>query len=263
MKKLCIMTAIAGMCSSMFAGPCSEVYETPRCYLWDVTMTLKTTAPKAAKCGTTRSSVCYDEVAEPTYYLDSTTRKIKGYIWSCEYSCEEWNIVLWDEKNKVALIPLDVDGTNQTTVAAEDALVYGKKANKACASFAISSDAIEVMACGMNGKLTRKDGNDCYVKSLSGVVCGNIAYVKANTFKTVVSRSNSLCKDTVVDLYGDEFAAKCFTWCDCCCFNNWCEDGDEAPDMVPCEGTWKMKFNKKLAEGKRGSIYNLVPAYAR
>jgi hypothetical protein len=257
MKKLMIMMALVASCYGTF-GACSEA--TPdRCYLWDVTFTLKTLAPKAAKCGS--CSTC-GEVADPSYYLNGTTRKIKGYLWSCEYSCDTWNIVLWDEKNKVALIPLDSSGTNQTTVSADDALVYGKKANKACASFLISGDEIEIMACGMNGKLTRKNGVDSYVQSLSGKACGNIAYVKPNTYKNSKS-GGSLCDDTEPILLGSEYVAKCLTWCDAGCFDNWCEDGDESPDMVPCEGTWSIKFNKKLAEGKKGSIYNLVPAYAR
>lgn len=253
-----IMAALVASCCGGTFGACSEV--TPdRCYLWDVTFKLKTLAPKAAKCD--GGNIC-GEVADPSYYLDGTTRKIKGYLWSCEYSCDTWNIVLWDEKNKVAIIPLDPTGANQATVSAEDALIYGKKASKACASFLISGDSIEVMACGLNGKLTRKDGADCYVKSLSGKVCGNIAYVKPNTYTTSKSGGN-LCQDVETEVFGSEYVAKCLTWCDACCFDNWCEDGDDAPDMIPCEGTWSIKFNKKLSEGKKGSIYNLVPAYAR
>ena len=255
MKKLCIIAAFAGMCGSVFGSACSEVVE-PQCYLWDVSFTLKTLGPKKAKCGS--CSPCGD--TSEVYYLDSNTRKLKGYIWSCEYSCDTWNIVLWDEKNKVALIPLDLDGENQATVSAEDALVYGKKAKKACASFLIADgngEAIEVMACGMNGKLVTNKG-DAYVKSLTGVACGRIAYVKPGTATTY--SGGGLCAEPEITL-GEVFSAKCLTWCDCC-FTSWCDDGEDAPDMVPCEGTWKMKFNKKLASGKKGNIANLVPAYA-
>ena len=262
MKKLCIIAVVAGMFCGAVAGPCNDDTETSRCYLWDVKLTLKTVEPKAAKCGKVSRSLCGEDGSDPVYYLDSTTRKIKGFIWSCEYSCDMWNIVLWDEANKVAIIPYTGD-ENQTTVSAQDALIYGKKANKACASFSIAGDAIDVMACGMNGKLTRKAGVDCYVKSLSGSVCGNIAYVKKNTYKKATSRGGSLCEEPVEEILGDEFSAKSLTWCDACCFDNWCDDGEEAPEMVPCQGSWSMKFNKKLAAGKKGNIATLIPAYAR
>lgn len=255
------MAALAASCCGSAFGACSETVA-DKCYLWDVSFKLKTLAPKAAKCGG-KSSVCGEEVG-PAYYLDGTTRTLKGYIWSCEYSCDTWNIVLWDEKNKVAIIPLDPDNEKQATVSAEDAFIYGKKATKACATFSITDpngENIEIVACGMNGTLTRKDGELCYVKSLSGRACGNIAYVKPNTYKTTKS-SGGLCGEVVEDLCGDVFDAKCMSWCDACCFDSWCEDGEEAPEMFPCEGTWKMKFNKKLASGKKGNIRNLVPGYA-
>lgn len=260
MKKLYIIAIMTALSMPTFASSCNDVEES-QCYLWDVSLNLKTLGPKSAKCGS--RSVCGDE-ADPTYYLDNTTRKIKGYIWSCEYSCDTWNIVLWDEKNKVALIPLDVSGENQTTISAEDALVFGKKAKSACATFQFVDEAgekIDVIACGMNGKLSRNNDDSCYVKSISGQACGKMAYVKPSEYKTVATRGG-LCEDPVVETYGDEYAAKCLTWCDCCCFDNWCEDGEEAPEMVPCVGTWKMKFNKKLASGKKGNIAGLVPAYA-
>jgi len=262
MKKMFIITAFAVSCYSAVFGACSETV-LDKCYLWDVSFTLKTLAPKAAKCGGAKS-VC-GEAADPAYYMDGATRKLKGYIWSCEYSCDTWNIVLWDEKNKTAVIPLDVSGENQATVSAEDAFIYGKKATKACATFAIADpdgENIDITACGMNGTLTRKDGEFCYVKSLSGRACGNLAYIHPNTYK-VTRSGGGLCGEAVEDLCGDEFTAKCLTWCDACCFTSWCEDGEEAPELLPCEGTWKMKFNKKLASGKKGSIYDLVPAYAR
>ena len=250
------------MSGAVFAGACSDVVEEPRCYLWDVSFTLKTLDAKNAKCSA--CSMCGED--EPSYYLDGTTRKIKGYIWSCEYSCDLWNIVLWDEKNKVAVIPLLVGGTNeQTTVTAENALVFSKKANKACASFLITDDAgasIELMACGLNGKVTRKDGDDCYVKNMSGTACGTLAYVKPGVYTKTLSKG-TLCSDSWEEIIGNIYDAKCLTWCDACCFNNWCDDGDTAPDMVPCSGTWKMKFNRKLASGKKGSIIDLVPDYAK
>lgn len=254
-----MLAIAAGFIGTMLGASCYDVEETPNCYLWDVSFKLKTVAPKYAKCG--KTNLCGDE--GEVYYLDNATRKLKGYIWSCEYSCDTWNIVLWDEANKVGIIKYSGD-ENQATVSTEDAFVYGKKAGKACATFAIvdnDGEKIELFAFGRDGSVSRKSQDGCYVKSLTGYACGKLAYVKPGYYAVKTSGGN-LCEDPVVEVEEDTFSAKCMSWCDAFCFVNWCEDGEDAPDMLPCGGTWKMKYNKKGSAGKKGSIRGLIPSYA-
>ena len=260
MKKLMIAAAIAATCNVGFSGVCSEPEDTPICRAWDVSMTLKTLAPNKTKCD--GCGPCGDKTT--VYYLDNKTRKLKGYIWICDYSCDDepqFNCVVWDPDAKVAVIAY---GPDVQTVSASEVFVHGKKATKVSGTINfVGADAtgdigIDVIASGVNGKLDRpKNGDDCYIKTLGGSVCGTIKYVKPGYVTT--SRGGGLCAEPeVVEAFEDN--AKLIPFCAACCFDGWC-DADDAPDMVPCVGTWKIKYNKKVSNGGK-PIVSLIPNYA-
>ena len=223
-------------------------------------MTLKTLAPNKTKCD--GCGPCGDKTT--VYYLDNKTRKLKGYIWICDYSCDDepqFNCVVWDPDAKVAVIAY---GPDVQTVSASEVFVHGKKATKVSGTINfVGADAtgdigIDVIASGVNGKLDRpKNGDDCYIKTLGGSVCGTIKYVKPGYVTT--SRGGGLCAEPeVVEAFEDN--AKLIPFCAACCFDGWC-DADDAPDMVPCVGTWKIKYNKKVSNGGK-PIVSLIPNYA-
>lgn len=267
MKKLMVAAVTAAMIGSAFAA-CSDVAD---CVAWDLSMKLKSLCPKKTSC----KDVCGDK--STIYYLDACTRTLKGYLWACEFDCEdasELNIVLWDSKNKVPVIPCPLAGDyNFTTVDAAfaDMMVYGKKANKVCATFEVVNDAIEVTATGIGGSVG-SNGTTCYVKSLSGYAAGNIALVVRNSSNKVIADNPvyQLCGDEVEEICEDEdedIAVVYTTLCNVCCeWNGWC-DGDSAleevgdGDLVPAAGTWSMKFNKKIVK-KDQHLASVVPSYA-
>ena len=74
MKKLMITLAAAGLVGGVWGG-CGD---SNGCLGYDLKVTLKTLGPKAQKCKDT----CADATV---YYLDTVTRSLKGYAWSCEY----------------------------------------------------------------------------------------------------------------------------------------------------------------------------------
>lgn len=253
------MMVVAALCG---AGVCNDSEVVLGCKAWDVKMNLKTLAPKKTTCRVVADSLCDDATTDVVYYLDSAARKIKGYLWVCEYECgRDYNVVLWDEKNKVALIPLAYEAVNF-----DEVYVYGKKATAVAGTIQFAgvgldgADAIDIVASGLNGKLVRGGTEeDCYIKSLSGYAAGKIAYCKPSSRKVGGSKGG-LCDEPEEPVTCDEYCAKILSLCDACCFDGWC-DADDAEDMVPAVGTWSMKYNKKVSKGKT-PMSKLVPAYA-
>ena len=264
MKKLMIGAAVAAIAVGAFASACEE--PSTECRAWDVKMSLKSLGPKKIKCTVAAASACDEPTKDTVYYMDNVTRKLKGYLWICDYVCDDeltFNVVLWDEKNKKAVIAAPLSGLDYQQVAATDIWAYGKKATKVAGNIAFEGtdangeDGIAVNAAGLNGKIAKDGSTDCYIKSLSGYAAGTIAYVKPGA--SVVATSGGLCGEPVIEVC-DEYLAKLIPFCAACCFEGWC-DADDAPDMVPAAGTWSMKYNKKVSKGGK-SIQSLVPSYA-
>ena len=260
MKKLMVAAAVAAMTAGAFANACGE--DATVCRAWDVSMSLKSLGPKKTTCTVPAGSPCEDDTKGKVYYLDNVTRKIKGYLWICEYECgKDFNVCLWDSKNKKAIIPVSYE-----SVSFNEVYVYGKKANKVAGTLDFAgadlegNDTIEVTASGVNGKMVRgSEDTDCYVKSLSGYAAGKLAYLKPAAV-TAGGSNGTLCEDPEDPEICEEYFAKILPLCDACCFEGWCE-ADDADDMLPAVGTWKMKYNKKVSKGNK-AIAQLVPAYA-
>ena len=184
MKKLMIGAAVAAITVGAFAGACDETVVS-NCRAWDLKMNLKSLGPKKIKCKIAAESVCDDPTTDTVYYMDNVTRKLTGYLWICDYVCDdelEFNVVLWDAKNKKAIIAAPAGGTDYQTVAATEVYAYGKKANKVAGTINFAGEmdnegkeGINVLASGVNGKFVRgKAVDECYVKSLSGYAAGTI-----------------------------------------------------------------------------------------
>ena len=257
MKKLMIAAAVSALSAGVFAGACDDT-TVEVCRAWDVSMKLKSFGPKKTTCKS--SSECED-VKSNGYYLDDASHKIKGYLWICDYACgNDFNVVLWDDKNNKVIIPVAYEAVNF-----DEVYVYGKKATKVAGTISFAgadlqgNDTIDVVASGMKGKLVRgKDEEDCYIKSLSGYVAGKLAWIPPTS--TTGGSKGGLCEEPV-EPEECPIEAVILDYCSACCFDSWCDVEDAAPEMLPTVGTWKMKYNKNVSKGKK-AISQLVPGYA-
>lgn len=257
MKKLMCTAAIAAITAAASASTCSTCDEAleDQCLAYDVKLTLKTLAPKAVKCKS--ESLCgycgdYSGI-DKVYYLDDVTRTFKGYAWTCAYQCGgELELAVWDPKNKVALA---IGGVDKLDLSAENCFRYGKKANKVAVSVPVSTDYADLWLAGVKGSFKAAGNADYnFIKSVSGNVAGQICFV-APAGKNV--KNTTLCGETVTT---ETYAAVAVGLCDA--FESYCEDGAAYDDVVPATGTWSLKYNKKVSEGKKGTMRDLVPDYA-
>ena len=268
MKKLMIGAAVAAMAMGASAGVCDEGSTTSPCKAWDLKMTLKSLGPKKITC----KGTCSDG---EVYYMDNATRKLKGYLWVCDYECgADYNVVLWDTKYKLSVIWAPEKGSNsayQSIPAGDEMYVYGKKMNKVAGNIEFTGDmynpvtrelaaGINVQAAGVNGKFVQGNSDtDCYIKSLSGNVAGSIAWVDKNE---APKTTRGLCEDVVEDPPCEELEVKLIPICEACAYcDTWCDSDSNAPELVPATGTWSMKYNKKVSKGGT-PIQDLVPSYA-
>ena len=268
MKKLMIGAAVVALAAGAFAS-CSD--STGRCVAWDLSLNLKSLDAKKLSC----KSACGDK--STLFYLDNASRKLKGFLWACDYSCDSGEplfVVLWDTKKKIPVIPAppvgDYTGFATIPVTFADWMVYGKKGNKVAGEFLLEDDRgssdISVNVAGLNGSV--KTGcNDCYIKSLSGQAAGRINV--GAQYGVVDYTVGGLCGDHVVEICEDDDVEILYvTLCEICCgFNGWCDDGAVLPlsdldNMVPAYGSWKMKYNKKMSLADERSIWSYVPGYA-
>ena len=274
MKKLMIGAAVAAIAMGASASVCDE--SKVGCIAWDVSMSLKSITPKKVACEIPGADVC-DE-GDPVYYMDNITRKIKGYLWACDYTCAtDMGLVLWDSKTKTpVVIYRPIGAADEQLVNFNDVYVYGKKANKVAGTIQFTGEmdndlrdiGIDVTASGINGKFQRgKADDDCYVKSLSGYAAGMIhCATKQVTVKTEKIKGD-LCSDPYdsVKVVCDETPGAVFHWCDACCFAGYCDDDAiNNLDLItdaPATGTWSMKYNKSLSKGHT-PITSKIPSYA-
>lgn len=279
MKKLMIGAAVAAIAMGASAGACSQGSD--GCIAWDVSMSLKSITPKKVACLASQdpSDPCAE--TDPVYYMDNITRKIKGYLWVCDYTCSsDMGLVLWDAKSKIpVVIYRPIDASDAQTANFDYVYVYGKKANKVAGTIQFAGEmnnptkddptavvGIDVTASGINGKFQRgKADDDCYVKSLSGYAAGMIhCATKQETVKTEKIKGG-LCDDPIdsVKIICEETPGVVFLWCDACCFDSYCEDPSilESITDAPATGTWSMKYNKSLSKGHT-PITSKIPSYA-
>jgi len=274
MKKLMIGAAVVALAAGAFAS-CSD--STGKCVAWDFSMSLKSLDAKKLSC----KDACGDKSS--LYYLDNATRKLKGFLWACNYDCDEadeLNVVLWDTKKKIPVLPAPLPASGddfiKVPVTFDDWLIYGKKGNKVAtpageAPFVVGGEGydINVTLAGLNGTL--KTGcSDCYIKSISGQAAGQIAISVNGEIEYEIS--GGLCGDSVVTVCGEDDAAVYYlSLCAVCCgFDGWCTEISEenikdlADDdfMVPAYGSWKMKYNKKMSLTTTKTIYDYIPGYA-
>ena len=282
MKKLMITLAAAGLVGSAWAG-CGD---SDGCLVYDLKVTLKTLGPKAQKCKAT----CADETV---YYLDTVTRSLKGYAWSCEYDCEcdgsgktELQLALWEPKAELGWWLYDTNGevADQKIDVLKQTIRFAKKGSKAAVWFDVENAdgtdwstqcrnstykvASTLRFVGFGTAAKNKNLNSCIVKSVSGNVIGDVT-PDVRCAKTSTKKGN-WCDDDVTECCNDYD----IRWaCLCNCDVDWCDDIDQhvelkdATDLpngrVPAYGTWSMKYNASLSSSKsKVKLTDKLPKYA-
>jgi len=271
MKKLMIAAAAAAMVGGAYAK-CGDA----ACLVYDLKFNLKTLGTKSLTC----KDLCGDSRA---YYLDTVTRTLQGYAWSCEYDCEnapELTVAIWEPKAQLGWVLLGSD----TEIAVNGGVIlprYGKKATKA--AFWASVDVLgKDPACedsdyvvkglldfaGVDGKVGyEKTLNDCILKSISGYALGYVN-VDVRCGKTKTTTKKNWCDDDTTTQCCADYIAVYTSFCDCD-FSSWCDEDNasiqvlDTDDMVPAVGTWSMKYNKSLSTQTKYTVADKVPAYCK
>ena len=283
MKKLMITLAAAGLVGSVWAGCGDSV----GCLVYDLKVTLKTLGPKAQKCKDT----CADATV---YYLDTVTRSLKGYAWSCEYDCEcdgsgktELQLALWEPKAELGWWLYDTDGkvADQKIDVLKQTIRFAKKGSKAAVWFDVENAdgtdwstqcrnstykvASTLRFVGFGTAAKNKNLNSCIVKSVSGNVIGDVT-PDVRCAKKSTTKGN-WCEDDVTECCADyEIRWACLCNCDV----DWCDDIDDVEILsasklmndtgrVPAYGTRSMKYNASLSSPKsKVKLTDKLPKYA-
>ena len=255
-----IAAAAAAMIGGVYATDvCTDEGDlVSHCLVYDLQIKVKTLTPKYGYCKSKANKCSQGECSE-LYYLDNTSRTLKGYIWFCEDDCWDMDteayVVLWDAKSKTAIIPIyymkdkekkttkyfyETDGISFSFLGR-----YSKGMKKVAAAWALDTEFIYGNAAGVNGSLIQnKDEGTAMLKSISGNFAG-----MAQPSLTV----KHLCDE-------DELLTGVYAnLCDC--IDSWCEADQEAEDGVPASGTWSLKYNKKISYGTK-PMFNIVPHFA-
>ena len=282
MKKLMIALAAAGLVGSVWAGGCGD-----GCLVYDLKVTLKTLGPKLQKC----KSTCADD---KVYYLDTVTRALKGYAWSCDYDCDcgggntKLDLALWEPKAELGWWLYDAKNQKADQNIADLAsstIRFAKKGNKAAVSFVKDADGTDFSQnndVSSNYKVSsslrfvgfgtvvreKKNLNTCIVKSVSGNVVGNVT-PDVRCPKTSKKKGSWCGGSTTEDCPDYDIRWACLCNCDV----DWCEgvdhqeimDATDLPDgRVPVYGTWSMKYNASLSSPKsKVTLTEKLPKYAK
>ena len=285
MKKLMFAAAAAAMVGSVYAG-CGD---SNGCLVYDLKVTLKTLGPKAQKCKDT----CADATV---YYLDTVTRSLKGYAWSCDYDCEcdgtsgktVLQLALWEPKAELGwwlYKTTDKEGEQKIDIR-EQTIRFAKKGSKAAVWFdVVDAEGTDWKAAGcadsdykvlstlkfvgFGTAAKNKNLNSCIVKSVSGNVIGDVT-PDVRCAKKSTTKGN-WCEDDVTECCADyEIRWACLCNCDV----DWCDDIDEVEILsasklmngtgrVPAYGTWSMKYNASLSSPKsKVKLTDKLPKYA-
>ena len=292
MKKLMIAAAAAAMIGGAFAD-CSDP-ATDYCLVYDLKVTLKTLGPKAMKCKAT----CGDGTV---YYLDTVTRTLKGYAWSCDYDCEcdksgstTLQMALWEPKASLGWWMYDATAkAADVTWDALETIRYAKTGNKAAVYFTMkdkegtdnsnncpnSTYVVKstLTFAAVGGSIAYdKNYKDCIIKSLSGNVVGGVTPDLRCSKSSSTKKSGSWCEDgqTTTVCCADYTAL--YT-CLCNCDVDWCDSTDQylynvttldlsahglTAGQVPAVGTWSLKYNASYSKGKK-NLTSVLPKYAQ
>ena len=282
MKKLMITLAAAGLVGSVWAG-CGDSDD---CLVYDLKVTLKTLGPKAQKCKAT----CADATV---YYLDTVTRALKGYAWSCDYDCDcndgtktALKLALWEPKAELGWWLYDTNAKTADQNIADltaNTIRFAKKGSKAAVWFDVVDAAgtdwnaqcqnsrykVEstLRFVGFGTAAKNKNLNSCIVKSVSGNVIGDVT-PDVRCAKTKKTPGN-WCDDDVTECCNDydiRWACLCncdVDWCDAVDHLKIMDDADLPNGRVPAYGTWSMKYNASLSSSKsKVKLTDKLPKYA-
>ena len=244
MKKLMIAAAVAAMVGSGFAGDAPQVY--------DMTITVKTT-----QCsGKQAKNVCgvLDENDNPVfnlYYRSQVTKKIYGKFWGCGCCTIAAPAVYGDpEQDNGFMFWVDKDAFHDAEMVWTKLQRVGKTGENVEGIFSLTlsdckidkdtgdivvSESAWLDGAGYGTAKIDCDGEDSYIKSMSGNVVG--------TWDAASESFTSGCK-----YCGTEANCTAYTFCESCC------DTSDDADKAVVFGSFTLKYNssktKALDKGK-------------
>jgi hypothetical protein len=283
-----IASAVAALTAGVFAKDICTVDEVDGCQAYDISIKLKTLAPKTLKCKGGDS--CKGKTQECVSYYKNGTRNIKGILWNCKSQCDlrDAMLVLWrTDKNFKNAIAVDdnyfgIDGKTYSAmplkdlvaiddnVGIESAWRYEKKGDKV--SFWWELDGAEEAYWDKKADAWDKevhakdaDGNDVDAE-LSEYY---LTFAGFGSFDKKNERIKNVSGGVAGCVTGDPTIQFCdYTYAGlvelCDDFDAVCDDLVEGSgaELFAAYGTWKMKFSKKIAGGTK-SIASYLPAFAK
>ena len=279
MKKLMIASAVAAMTAGVFAKDiCTIDDEGSSCQAYEISVKLKTLAPKTLKCK--GGSACKGEDKWCVSYYKNGSRNLKGILWNCVSECDLQNakLVLWRTdkgfKNAIAesdaYFGIDSDAKTYTAMAWADvdaeAYRYEKKADKVSLVWQLE-DAEEAWwdksLDGWNKEYEDKDSNSAALSKY------NLWFAGLGSFDKKKSQIKNVSGYVAGSVTGDPTILSCdYLYAGlvdlCEDFEAICDDlvESDGTQNLAAYGTWKMKFSKKIAGGTK-SIASYVPAFAK
>lgn len=248
MKKMLMATAVAcGMMGSVLA-------EDKAAQVYDMTVTVKTTAAKSGTLSPKKNPFVYD--TEKIVYRTQGTQKWKGLVWGCDCNAlsGKWQVidetsgsvagcVIWNTKNNAIVY---LDDLNWRLLNAID-----QKGDKCEGAFTIGdmeAESTAFLTFGGFGTLALKyTAPECsepeytcasYLKTMSGNVAG---WMPAPTLKSAGKPGQCIfCGESDPGEEGSEDAALAWDFCPC----------EEYADLelTAISGTWTLKYNATLSK---------------
>lgn len=280
MKKLMIASAVAALTAGVFADLCKIEDEATACQAYELTIKLKTLAPKTVKCKGGNS--CKTTVDDCVSYYKTGNRSLKGLLWNCQSECDLQNakFILWrtDKGFKhvvgepLSMIDTNGDGkvdtyqANDWTSSLGYVWRFDKKGDKVSLVWAISGFQEGFWKSGMLiNEFEDKNGTTANLSTYDLTFAGIGSFDKKKDIIKNVSGNVAgwVSGDPTILMCDYEYAAPVEI---CAEFDAICDDLDQtlADDKqeYAAYGTWKMKYSKKIAGGTK-SVAAYVPSFAK
>lgn len=271
MKKLMIAAAVAAMTAGAFAALCDIDKGGDECQAYEISVKLKTLAPKTIKCSGGKCGV-----AGCVSYYKNGNRNLKGILWNCVSQCDlaDANLVLWRTdkgyKNAIAMNGdyFSIDGNKYKAMSFQDldaeAWRYEKKGDKVSMVWTLADAEEAYYKDGAwEHSVENKNGDTADLSTYSLMFAGLGSFdKKKEQIKNVSGNvAGYVTGDPTIKFCDFEYA----------CLVDLCEDFEAVcDDAVPSTGdehlaaygTWKMKFSKQIAGGNK-SIAGYLPSFAK
>ncbi|MCQ2389793.1 MAG: hypothetical protein MJ240_00090 [Kiritimatiellae bacterium] len=292
MKKLMIAAAVAAAGIGVFAGDLCTIDPSSDCQAYDLTIKLKTLAPKTLKCK--GGSACLGETKTCVSYYKNGKRTLKGIIWNCKSACDfdGAQYVIWRTDKGFQHVIGDylttetvVEGGKTVekykandfkSAVGDEVYRYEKKANKVSMVWDFAGKE-QVYAKDENGDMgwidyawrNVSDGAGGFNAETADFSDYDLKLAGLGSFDVKKGVVKNVSGSVAGSVTGDPTIRECdYHWAGlvgiCDDFGAVCDDLTESAgsELLAAYGTWKLKYSKKIANGTKG-VAAYMPAYAK